>query len=286
MKRWDPSERWTFLDGEWLPGSPALMTASTHGAWLGSVVFDGARFFDGMAPDMDRHCQRVIDSAAALGMKATVTRDEILGLVVDGVQKFEAGAPLYVRPMFWAEDGFIDPDPDSTRFALVMSVSPLPDPKGFAACLTPFERPVSNAAPTKAKAACHYPNLGLSMRAAKARGFDVGVITDAIGNIAEFAMANLMMAKDGALHTPVPNGTFLNGITRQRVLGLLRADGIAVHERAIEPQELLSADEIFNTGNYGKVMPCTRYEDRNLQPGPLYRRARELYWDFAASTRL
>ena len=279
------SERWTFLDGEWVSGSPPLMTAATHAAWLGSVVFDGARHFDGMAPDMDRHCQRVVDSARALGMEPTLTRDEVCSLVVDGVKHFQAGAPLYVRPMFWAESGFIDPDPDSTRFALVMSVSPLPDPKGFSACLVPFERPMPNAAPTKAKAACHYPNLGLAMRAAKARGYDAGVITDGLGNVAEFAFANLMFGKDGEVHTPIANGTFLNGITRQRVVSLLRADGVVVHERAIEPDELRGADEIFNTGNYGKVMPCTRYEDRDLQPGPLYRRARELYWDFAASTR-
>ncbi len=278
-------ERWTFLDGEWRQGSVPLMTSSTHAAWLGSVVFDGARHFDGMAPDMDRHCQRVVDSARTLGMEPSMSCDEILGLVVDGVKRFAPGAPLYVRPMFWAESGFIDPDPASTRFALVMSVSPLPEPKGFSACLVPFERPVPNAAPTKAKAACHYPNLGLAMRAAKARGYDAGVITDGLGNIAEFAFANLMFGKQGEVHTPAANGTFLNGITRQRVISLLRADGVVVHERAIEPEDLRGADEIFNTGNYGKVMPCTRYEDRDLQPGPLYRRARALYWDFAATAR-
>lgn len=278
-------ERWTFLDGEWQPGSVPLMTSSTHAAWLGSVVFDGARHFDGMAPDMDLHCQRVIDSADVLGMTPTLDRDRILELVFDGAKRFAPGAPLYVRPMFWAESGFIDPDPESTRFALVMSVSPLPEPKGFSACMTPFERPVPSAAPTKAKAACHYPNLGRAMRAAKARGYDAGIITDAIGNVAEFAFANLMLGRGGEVHTPAPNGTFLNGITRQRVIALLRADGVAVHERAIEPEELAGADEIFNTGNYGKVMPCTRYEDRDLQPGPLYRRARQLYWDYAASSR-
>ena len=65
---------------------------------------------------------------------------------------------------------------------------------------------------TRAKAACHYPNLGLAMRAARARGYYAGVITDAIGNVAEFAMANLFMGIDGEVHTPAPNGTFLNGI--------------------------------------------------------------------------
>jgi len=87
--------------------------------------------------------------------------------------------------------------------------------------------------------------------------------------------------RDGVAITPVPNGSFLNGITRQRLVQLLRDDGIEVQERTVETGELLLADEIFNSGNYGKVQPVIRYEDRRLQPGPVYRRARELYWAFA-----
>ena len=104
---------------------------------------------------------------------------------------------------------------------------------------------------------------------------------DPLGHVAEFASANLWIAKDGAAHTPVHNGCFLNGITRQRVAGLLRKAGIAVHERTLKYSDLLEADEIFSTGNYGKVMPYTRIDDRDLQPGPVFRRARELYWEFA-----
>ena len=81
----------------------------------------------------------------------------------------------------------------------------------------------------------------------------------------------------------MPNDSFLNGITRQRLIGLMRADGIEVQERTVQVSELQTADEIFNSGNYGKVQPVTRFEDRKLQPGPIYRRARELYWDFAHS---
>ena len=91
--------------------------------------------------------------------------------------------------------------------------------------------------------------------------------------------------RDGVAITPVPNGSFLNGITRQRLIGLLREDGIEVQERTVETAELDAADEIFNSGNYGKVQPVIRYEDRQLQPGPIYHRARELYWAFAHANR-
>ena len=78
-----------------------------------------------------------------------------------------------------------------------------------------------------------------------------------------------------------PTGTFLNGITRQRVIALLRQAGYAVHERALCKQDFRDADEIFSTGNYAKVLPINRIEARDIQPGPIYTEARRLYWEFA-----
>jgi branched-chain amino acid aminotransferase len=104
-----------------------------------------------------------------------------------------------------------------------------------------------------------------------------------LGNVAELATANIFLGKDGVVFTPVPNGTFLNGITRQRVIRLLRDAGVAVVETTLRYQDFETADEIFSTGNYSKVMPVVRIDGRSLQPGPLYRKARELYWDFAHS---
>jgi branched-chain amino acid aminotransferase len=102
-----------------------------------------------------------------------------------------------------------------------------------------------------------------------------------LGNVAELATANIFLGRDGVVFTPMPNGTFLNGLTRQRVIRLLRQDGIEVVETTLRYQDFETADEIFSTGNYSKVMPIVRIDDRSLQPGPLYRKARELYWAFA-----
>jgi len=87
--------------------------------------------------------------------------------------------------------------------------------------------------------------------------------------------------KDGVVHTPIPNGTFLNGITRQRVIKLLRDREVEVVEHSLTPDDLSVVDEIFSTGNHGKVIPVIRYEDRELQPGPVGALTRELYWEFA-----
>lgn len=273
-----------YFNGQWGTGDVPLMTSATNAAWLANAVFDGARAFEGVAPDLDLHCQRAIRSAEGLLMKPPVTAEQVLALAREGIAKFPADAPLYIRPMFWAESGLVAIDPDSTRFALVISKMPLPDPnKGFSLCLSPYRRSTPEQMPTHAKAACLYPIAGMAIADAKKRGFDNAVMRDLVGNVAELTAQNVMLVKDGVAHTPVPNGTFLNGITRQRVIGLLRDAGVTVVERTIRPEELLEADEIFSTGNHGKVVPCVRYESRTLEAGPMYRKARELYWAFAHS---
>ena len=104
-----------------------------------------------------------------------------------------------------------------------------------------------------------------------------------MGNVAEFATANLFYARDGVVFTPAPNGCFLDGITRRRIIGLLREDGYEVREERVTVPALMAADEVFSSGNHGKVLPFTRVEERDLQPGPVYSRARQLYWDYAHS---
>jgi branched-chain amino acid aminotransferase len=282
----DWSTTWTYFDGEWREGNVPLWGARTHAIWLGSSVFDGARVFEGVAPDLDLHCARVNASAKTMFLKPTVSVDEWLRLAREGMAKFPANTTLYVRPMYWAERASpmaLPPDPESTRFALSLWDAPMRKPDGFSVTLSPFRRPTQDTAPVDAKAGCLYPNNARAMFEAKSRGFDNCLVRDVMGNVAELANSNVFMAKDGADLTPIPNGTFLAGITRKRVISLLRAAGISVTEAVMRYEDFETADEIFSTGNASKVLPVTRIGERSLQPGPLYRRARELYWEFAHS---
>lgn len=269
---------WHFWNGAWHDDNPGIMGPMTHGAWMASTVFDGARIIDGYAPDLDRHCQRLIDSAHTMDLTPTCGAGDILDLVQDGVRRMSPAQPLYVKPMFWAETGFVAPDPDSTRFCLTLAEVPLPSAEGFGICLSSYRRPTPETAPTEAKASCLYPNSGRALREARKQGFDNGVMLDSAGNVAELATANLWMAKDGEVLTPVPNGCFLDGITKQRVARLLRDDGFRVTERRLTWREVCAADEVFSTGNLGKVLPITRVDERELPVGQIARRARELYW--------
>lgn len=274
-----------FIDGQWETGNPPILGPMSHATWMASLVFDGARAFDGVTPDLDLHCERLIDSAHAFGLKPVVSAGELLEIALDGIARFPHGSHLYIRPMLWAENGadkfFVMPDPESTRFCCTIHEAPLPEPGDFSVCLSTIRRPAPSMAPTNAKAACLYPNSGRALIEASEKGFDNAVVLDANDNVAELATANIWIAKDGAAHTPVPNGTFLAGITRNRVARLLRKAEVRVYERSMTWQDVMEADEVFTTGNYIKVLPITRVETRDLQPGPVYRKARELYWDWA-----
>ena len=272
----------TWLDGAWHAGNPPVFGPMTHATWMASVAFDGARAFEGVMPDLDRHAERAVASARALGLEPGVSAEEIVRLAIEGVRRFPEGAELYIRPLFWADDGFVEPDAETTRFMLTLFEMPLPAPDAtVTATLADERRPRPSMAPTDAKASCLYPNVQRMLRAARERGFSTALVLDPDDKVAEFATANLFMVKDGRVATPADNGTFLNGITRQRTIALLREDGHEVAERTVELEEVLAADEVFATGNAPKVVPVSRIDGRDYQPGPVARRARALYWAFA-----
>lgn len=277
---------WTYYKGDWHRGDTRILGASSHATWLGSLAFDGARRFEGVTPDLDRHCERINASAVALDLKPTLDSNAIATLAKDGLIRFEPGAAVYIRPMYWSEgygEGFLPPDPDSTEFALCLQAIPMPKLQGSSITLSPFRRPTIEVMPVNAKAACLYANNARMVREAISRGFDNALVLDGNGNVAELATSNVFMTRGGDVFTPQTNGTFLNGITRQRVISLLREAGYTVHETNLSTGDFHDAEEIFSSGNMGKVMPITRFEDRELQHGPVARRARELYWEWAHS---
>ncbi|MES2901501.1 MAG: branched-chain amino acid aminotransferase [Pseudomonadota bacterium] len=268
----------TYFKGQWSEGNTPLFGAMDHSTWLGSSVFDGARAVKGRLPDLRPHLERVVRSADKLGLRCPLGVEEMEALVREGVAKFPADAELYIRPLVFGCEGFLIPSPEYSGFALTLFDAPLPPFTGFSACLSSLRRPDANMAPTDAKASALYANSTRVLREARERGFDNGIVLDSQGNVAEFATSNLfMVTPDGAVVTPVANGTFLAGITRARVMALLAEAGVVVQERSVQPQELDSALEIFNTGNYGKVTPCVRYEARTLAIGPMATLARDRY---------
>lgn len=271
-----------YYDGKWLSENPRLTGPMDHAFWMASVVFDGARAFHGLAPDLLPHCERLVRSAKSMLLEPKLDAAAVDQLCREAVRQLPRDDEYYIRPMFFARAGFVSPEPDSTDFVLAVYSSPLPHSSGIGVCLSSFRRPARDMAPTDAKASCLYPNSQRALREASQRGFDNAVLRDPSGNIAELATANIWLVRDGVAMTPVWNGTFLDGITKRRIKQLLTEAGTEVLETTLTARDLETADEIFSTGNYGKVTPIVRYEDRTLQAGPVARRAYEAYFDWAA----
>jgi len=272
--------------GGWTTEETPLISLKDNTFWMGNAVFDGARAFDNCIPDLDLHCQRALTSATRMLLKPDIALDRLIELCREGVGRFPKGAELYIRPMFFPRGGFFLPDPETTECAIAIHRLPLPGDEGFSACLSPFRRPFADMAPTDAKAACLYPNLQRAIAYANGRGFDNAVVYKTDGSIAELATANLMIVKGGKISTASADGTFLAGITRARVMQLCEAEGNPVAEVTLSEKELMDADEVFSTGNYGKIVAVNKIEDKVYGVGPVTTHLRELYWDFAKTCPL
>ena len=203
------------------------------------------------------------------------------------MKAYAKGAAVYIRPMYWGIDGDLSaivPSPAATGFAICLEEIPMAAPDAAVALTTTqFRRPVLESSVVNAKAGCLYPNNARMLAEARAKGYANALVAEALGNVAETATANIFMVRDGEIFTPIPNGTFLSGITRARHISNLAADGVHVRECVLSFDDFHEADEVFMSGNMSKVTPVKEFDGTHYQIGPVTRRVRELYWDWAGS---
>ena len=280
----------TYFEGRWHSGDVFIMRAADHGSWLGSTVFDGARYVNGLAPDLQAHCERVNASAEALGITPTISVENMIEIICDGLSHYSNHVAVYIRPMYWAIDGAhmaIVPSTEITGFCVCLEEIPMPaNSSTLRLTTTRFHRPILATALVNAKAGCLYPNNGRMLKEALEKGFDNALVADALGNVAETATSNIFMTRNNNIYTPVPNGTFLAGVTRNRVIDLLRTNGYDVYETVLTFDDFHNADEVFITGNMAKVLPVIQLENTHFQSGPIARKARDLYWNWAQNSSL
>lgn len=279
----------TWFEGSWYKGDIPVMKAADHGSWLGSTVFDGARWFEGIAPDLEPHCARLNRSAKALLLTPTVTTGDMIEMVREGLEALGPDQPAYIRPMYWGVDpdmstSAIAPTPETTGFAISLEAVPMATPEATTTLTTTrFRRPTLDSAVVNAKAGCLYPNNARMLVEARSKGYGNALAADAMGNVAESATANVFIIRDGEVFTPIPNGTFLAGITRARHIANMRANGMAVHETVLSFDDVRAADEVFLSGNFSKLTPVTEFDGTLYQHGPVTKQIREMYWDWAHS---
>ena len=277
----------TYFEKNWHKGNIPIMNAADHGSWLGSTVFDGARYFDGVAPDLLAHCKRLNQSAKAMGLVPTYSEKEIYDLILEGLANYTKQSAVYIRPMYWGiGNGYSAIVPDAANIGFCICLEEIPmasDANTTTLTRTSFHRPILTDNLCNAKAGCLYPNNARMLQEASTKGFNNALVADAVGNVAETATSNVFLVKDGEIFTPIPNGTFLAGITRSRHIQNLKSDGYQVNECVLKFEDFSRADEVFLTGNMTKITPVSLFDDIKYEIGPVTKRARSLYFDWANS---
>jgi branched-chain amino acid aminotransferase len=271
----DSLEGQIWYDGKLVPWQDADVHVLTHGLHYGSCVFEGERSYGGNIFKLREHTDRLIGSALTMGFEIPYSAEEI-DTACNEVCKVNGITDGYIRPVAWRGSEMMGVSAQNNTIHLAIAAWPWPSyfspearMKGIRLKTSKWRRPAPDTAPVHAKAAGLYMICTLSKHEAERQGYDDALMLDWRGQVAESTGANIFMVMgDGKLHTPTPD-CFLNGITRQTVIDLAKARGIEVIERAISPDELANATEVFLTGTAAEVTPVGEIDEHKFSVGDI-----------------
>jgi branched-chain amino acid aminotransferase len=287
-RAFDDRDGTIWLDGKLVNWRDANVHVLTHALHYASSVFEGERIYGGRIFKLREHSQRLIDSAKILGFEIPWSLEQIEAASNETVRA-SGVQDGYVRPIAWRGPEQMGVSAQLTKIHLAIAVwddwkayfTPEARSKGIRMQVSKWARPAPNTAPTAAKCAGLYMICTLSKHTAEAEGYNDALMLDWRGQIAEATGANIFLGIDGVLHTPTPD-CFLDGITRRAVMGLAKARQIKVVERAIMPEELGKAQEVFVTGTAAEVTPVTEIGQYKFPVGPI---SKQLMADFDKMVR-
>ncbi|MBW0145364.1 branched-chain amino acid aminotransferase [Sphingomicrobium clamense] len=284
VQPYDDRDGVIWMDGELVDWRGANVHILTHALHYASSVFEGQRAYNGKIFALTKHSERLVKSAAILGMKlpwSVEQIDEACKQVLEANNLTDA----YMRPIAWrgSEQMGVTAAKATPHLAIAAwewgkYFDEEKADKGIRLDIATYRRPAPHTAPVDAKAAGLYMICTISRQHAEVRGYDDALMFDWEGRVAEATGANVFFVKDGELHTPTAD-IFLNGITRQTVIELAKNRGINVIERRIWPEELEQFEECFLTGSAAEVTFVSEIGPWSFQPGDLSRQLRKDYDD-------
>jgi branched-chain amino acid aminotransferase len=271
-----------WFDGEILPWREVKTHVLTHALHYGSAVFEGERIYDGRVFRLSAHSARLRNSARLLDYELPWTREQIdeATRAVVKANKLSLG---YVRPIAWRGSEVMGVSAIGTTVHLAIApwahegrLSVQATPGGINVTMAKYRRPSADVAPGEAKVAGLYIICGIEKDRALKTGFDDALMLDWQGRLAESTGANIFLGMGGKLVTPKPEN-FLDGITRRAVMGMAKTRGWPVDERAVMPEELADANEVFLCGTAAEIVPVGAIDERRYQVGPMTRTLMEDY---------
>lgn len=287
----DQKDGWIWMNGSFVPWKDAKIHVLSHGLHYASAVFEGERAYGGAIFKLREHTERLFKSAEILGFRipysieaiddaseATLTRNGL----VDG----------YLRPIAWRGSDALGVSAQKNKINIAIAAwewpsyfTPAERLKGIRLDWAKYRRPDPRTAPSLAKASGLYMICTISKHAAEDCGYADALMLDWEGNIAEATGANVFFVRDGVIHTPQAD-RFLNGITRQTVIGLAKAKGIEVIERRIAPEELSTFTECWLCGTAAEVTPVSEIAEHRFTPGKISADLMQAYTDLVQSARV
>jgi branched-chain amino acid aminotransferase len=279
---YDDRDGYIWMDGKLVEWRQANVHILTHALHYASAVFEGERCYGGHIFKSEAHSQRLLDSGTAVDMPIPYTVAEIEKAKADALRA-NGFKDAYVRVLAWRGAG-PDMGVAAARNPVRMAVATWEwgayygdaKMKGAKLDISKWKRPSPETIPSHAKAAGLYMICTMSKHAAEAKGCSDALMMDYRGYVAEATGANVFFVRDGAVHTPKPD-CFLNGITRQTVVGMMKDKGIEVIERHIMPDELESFEQCWLTGTAAEVTPVGSIGPYNFEVGALTRDVAESY---------
>ena len=279
---YDDRDGFIWMDGTLVPWREANVHVLTHALHYASSVFEGERAYGGRIFKSRDHSERLLRSGAALDMPIPWTVDQIEAAKAEAMQA-NGLSDAYVRAVAWrgaGEDMGVASHRNPVRLAVAVwewgAYYGDAKMKGAKLDISKWKRPSPETIPSDAKASGLYMICTMSKHAAEAKGCSDAMMFDYRGYVAEATGANIFFVKDGEVHTPTPD-CFLNGITRQTVIGMLRERGVAVHERHIMSEELEGFEQCWLTGTAAEVTPVGQIGDYAFEVGALTRDIAESY---------
>ena len=282
MAGYDDRDGKIWMDGKLVEWRDAKVHILTHAMHYASSVFEGERCYNGKIFKSREHSERLLKSGELLDMPIPYTVDQIEE-AKKAVLEANGLTDAYVRAVAWRGAGE-DMGVASAKNPVRMAVAAWTwgayygdaKMKGAKLDIAKWKRPSPETIPTAAKAAGLYMICTMSKHAAEAKGCSDALFLDYRGYVAEATGANIFFVKDGEVHTPIPDA-ILNGITRQTVIGMLKAKGINVIERRIQLEELADFEQCWLTGTAAEVTPVGQIGDYTFTVGDITRGIAEDY---------
>ena len=273
LKTFENRDGWIWYDGQFVKWNDAKTHIINQGLHYASAVFEGERSYNGKIFKSEQHTKRFFKSAETVGIKIPFSQNEINDAKKELIKKMNY-KDCYVRPFAWRGSNLMGLSTNKSNIHVSIAVwddwttyYKLEDMKeGLTLITSPWKRPPPDSIPFEAKASGPYLICTLSKSFAEDKGYNEALMLDYRGLIAEATSSNIFLIKNNEIHTPIPD-CFLNGITRQTVIEMLKDQEYNLIERYIKPDELNEFEEVFLTGTAAEITPVKSIDKINYKTG-------------------